>query len=271
MATRFNLKDEPESDWSKYDFRTWDPAKVPGGPTSTLIGSAFGSLIASPDWPTNLASGVSALKKVLVPALNSYGDTLRQTASGLNSDLADATGAAQKQISALQEGFRSASAPPQPKTDPSSYQVAAKVVEQESKVGLPGISVTIADTRNPDVSLSSATTDLAGNAILKVTERQIAEAESGLVLQVVSPEGKEFFSAQLCPKLNQTETVVAAIETPSELSQQRDLAKSVVSQQQDLISSITTHIDAMKTLNDQAKNDLLQELDHVQGMIDDLK
>jgi hypothetical protein len=272
MATRFTAKDEPQSDWSNYDFRTWDPGKVPGEPATTFTGTALRSLIASPDWPANLASGVSSLKKTLLfPALNAYSETLGQRVSSLDSDLADATSGAQHQMSALQESLRSAATPPQPMADPSSYQVAAKVVDQESKVGLPGVPVAVVNGRNRSISLASATTDLAGNAILKLTERQIAEADSALIMQVAQPEGKEFFSAQLCPKINHSETVVAPIAARSELNQQLDLANLVLGQQQDLITTIPTHVDAMKMATAQAKSDLQQELDQVRGMIEDLK
>jgi hypothetical protein len=272
MATRSTAKDEKQYDWSKYDFRTWDPGSVPGDPATTVTGTALRSLIASPDWPANLASGVSSLKKaLLLPALNTYSQTLGLRMSSLDSDLAEATSAAQHQMSALQESLRSAASPPQPTADPSSYQVAVKVVDQESKVGLPGVPVAVVNGRNPSIILASATTDLAGNAILKVTERQITEAESALVLQVGLSGGKEIFRAQLCPKINHTETVVAPIAAGSELNQQLGLANLALGQQQDLITTITTHVDAMKTKTAQAKSDLQQELGQVRGMIADLK
>jgi hypothetical protein len=271
MATRFTAKDEPQLDWSNYDFRVWDPGNVPDPPAATFTGKALRGLIASPDWPSNLATGVSLLKKALVPALNTYSESLQHTLSSLDTNLANATAAAQKQMSAMQESLRSAATPPQPRADPSSYQVAAKVVDQGSKVGLPGVPVSVINERNPSISLAGATTDLAGNAILRLKEGQIAEAESSLVLQAVSPEGKELFKAQLCPKINHIETVVAPIAGRSELNQQLDLANLVLGQQQGLITTITTHVDAIKTEAAQAKSDLQQELNRVQGMIEDLK
>jgi hypothetical protein len=270
MATRFTAKDEQQPDWSNYDFRVWDPGNVPGSPAASFTGTVLRSIIASPDWPTNLASGVSLLKKALVPTLNSYTESLQRNLDSLDSNLAAATGAAQMQMQALQESLRSSATPPQPRTDPSSYLVAAKVVDRESKVGLPGITVSVVNDRNPSISLASATTDLAGNAILRLKEGQISEAASTLVLKAVSSQGKELFSSQLCPKIDHTDTVVAPIAIGSELAQQLDLANVVLGRQQSLIATINTHVDAMKTGVAQAKNDLQQELKQVQAMIEDL-
>ena len=288
MATQSNSKSTSQAsstgtkssqDWSNYDFRTWDPSKVPGGTAATVMGTAFQSVLASPDWPTNLAKGVTGVKRVVLPGLNAYATALQQRLNSLDGDLATATSAAQQQISKLQESIRAAATPAQPTADSASYQVAAKVLDQSANVSLPGVQVRVVDTRNPNAPLATGTTDLAGNVVLKLTQQQIDAAgatHSGasdlpLVVQVISPSGKQLFSASLCAKLNQVETVVAGIASTPELSQQLDLAQSVASQDQQLLSSITTHVDALRTQTAQAKSNLQQELQQVQGMIADLQ
>jgi hypothetical protein len=279
MATKSSDSSTSQPDWSNYDFRTWDPSKVPAGAAATVMGTAFRSVLVSPDWPTNLSTGVTGVKQVMLPGLNAYAASLQQKLNSLDGDLAAATSAAQQQMSKLQESMRVAATPAQPTADPAYYQVAAKVLDQSAKVSLPGVQVRVLDSRNPNAALASGTSDLAGNVVLKLTQQQIealgsthsGASEPPLVLQVVSPSGKQLFSASLCPKLNQVETVVAGIASTPELSQHLDLAQSVASQDQLLLRSITTHIDALRIQTAQAKSNLQQELQQVQGMIADLQ
>jgi hypothetical protein len=277
VATQSNTNSTSQQAWANYDFRTWDPGNVQAGAAATFTGAALRSLIASPGWGENLATGVAGLKQSVLPSLNAYADTLQQKLNSLDADLAAATAATQQQMSAVQESIRIAAAPPQPAADGSSYQVAAKVVDQTNKVGLPGVQVRVFDSRNPSVTLASGTTDLVGNALLKLTGEQadkIATAtakESSIVIQVVSGNGKQLFSAELCPKLNQTETVVAGVAGAQELSGQLDLANSIADQDRDLLRTITAHDDALKSQYAQTQSDLQQELQQVQAMIADLK
>ena len=274
-----NTNSTSQQAWANYDFRTWDPGNVQAGAAATFTGAALRSLIASPDWGTNLATGVSGLKQSVLPSLNAYADTLQQKLNSLDADLAAATAAAQQQMSAVQESIRIAAAPPQPAADASSYQVAAKVVDQTNKVGLPGVQVRVFNSQNPTATLASGTTDLAGNVVLKLTGDQTdkiatataAAKESSIVIQVMSANGKQLFSAQLCPKLNQTETVVASVAGAQELSGLLDLANSIAGQDQNLLRTITAHADALKAQNAQTQSDLQQELQQVQAMIADLK
>jgi hypothetical protein len=280
VATKSNNSSTSQQAWANYDFRTWDPGKVQAGAAVTITGAALRGLIASPEWATNLASGVFGVKKTVLPSITAYATALQQKMNSLNDDLAAATTAAQQQTSALQESIRATAAPPQPAADAPSYQVAAKVVDQTNKVGLPGVKIRVFDSRNPTATLASGTTDLAGNAVLKLTRDQIhkvaaptanAKEASSVVIQVVSAGGKEIFSAQLCPKLNQTETVVAGVAGAQEFSSQLDLANSIAAQDQELLRTITTYVDSLKTQNAQAQRDLQQELQQVQAMIADMK
>ncbi len=275
MSKRSNTStSQPE--WANYDFRTWDPGNVQAGPAATFTGAALRSLIASPDWGTNLAAGVSGLKQSVAPNLNAYAAALKQKLNSMDANLATATATAQQQILDVQDSLRATAAPPQPAADPAAYQVAAKVVDQKSKVGLPGITVRLFESQNPSVTLASGSTDLAGNVVLKLSREQMdastgATKKSSIALEVLPTAGKAAFSTQLCPKLNQTETVLAGIESTPELSRRLSLANLVVAQKQKLLRTITAHADALKTQDAQTRSDLQQELQQVQAMIADLK
>lgn len=278
MATKSSTNQE----WANFDFRTWDPGKVQAGAEATFTGAALRSLLTSPDWDTNLAAGVSGLKKSVAPMLNAYATGLQQKMKALDDDLAAKTAAAQQQISTLQDSIRASAAPPQPKAEATSYQVATKVVDQNTKVGLPGVQVRVFDSQNPSVTLASGTTDMAGNVVLRLTREHTEAAapataatapakERSIRLEVVPSAGKAVFSSQLCPKLNQTETVVAGIESTPELTQRLGLANLISAQRQDYLRTIAAHAEALTAQHAQSKADLQQELDQVQSMIADLK
>ena len=274
MARRTGSKYKTGDDWANYDFRTWDPGKLQGL-TETAIGNAFRSVTASPDWAETLATGVAAVTKSVLPSLQGYLDTVHQKTQSLDERFAADTAAARQQAAAFQENARTSAAPPQPAQDPGAYQVGVKVADKAGKAGLSGVQVRIFDTRNTAVSLASATTDLSGNAVLRVGREQIESGttnkESGLVLEVQLANGKSAFRTELSPKLNRVDTVVAQLEGTAELKTRLDLAKLILDHEQQLMNDLSARTEALSTQRTQVKAALDEESQQIQKLIADMK
>ena len=172
--------------------------------------------------------------------------------------------------------MRTAALPPSATPDPESFQVGIKVVEQSSRVALPGLQVRVFDARNPKVTLADGTTDATGNAVLKLSKDQteaLSKNNAEIATEVLTPDGKSVFSGgqSVVPKLNQAGTLVASIKSSADLAPHLSAGNAVNAQQQELITALSSRLDALKAHHKDAKDQAQQHLDLVQAMIADLQ
>jgi hypothetical protein len=271
MALDAKSQDPSGQDWSKFDFTRWNLEGLQVDAGQASLAGWVRDLTVSPQWAEKMAEAVAAVQSAALPALQAHANQLNSRLASLDSELSARVTAANNHISGLEESARAAAAPPSVVSDPANMQVAAKVMHGASKTGLSGLKVRLFDGKNPSATLAESNTDIHGNAVLVLTQEQIAALPKtgvDLTLEVLSPSNKSAFKSKVAsPKANQTDTVVAMLESGKELSKQVALAKSIGAQNQGLLTAAYGRIDAMKTYYQQTRDNLQQELDYVNSVV----
>jgi hypothetical protein len=172
--------------------------------------------------------------------------------------------------------MRTASASPVVALDPEAFHVSAKLLDETTRLGMPGLTVRLFDTRSPKVTLASATTDLNGNAVLKLNREQtenVAKNNGEVAMEVLTPENKSVVSGASvpAPKLNQTGTVLVPLKASADLQPHLAAATAATAQQQALITALTAKVDSLRKHYQQTKADLQQQLQETQQIIADLQ
>ena len=276
MDPKQNLADLANQDFSNFDFTRWnfDGLKLDAQPAALAAWVRDVRLSSQP--AQAFARGVTVIKAAVLKDLQGQVNQLQQRISSADTESAARTTATQNQIAALKEGIRTAALPPSATPDPESFQVGIKVVEQSSRVALPGLQVRVFDARNPKVTLADGTTDATGNAILKLSKDQteaLSKNNAEIATEVLTPDGKSVFSGgqSVVPKLNQAGTLVASIKSSADLAPHLSAGNAVNAQQQELITALSSRLDALKAHHKDAKDEAQQHLELVQAMIADLQ
>jgi hypothetical protein len=271
MALDDKTQDPTGQDWSKFDFTRWNLEGLQVDAGQASLAGWVRDVTVSPQWAEKMAAAVAAVQSAALPALQAHADQLNSRLASLDSELSARVTAANNHISSLEESARVAAAPPSVESDLANMQVAVKVMHRASKTGLSGLRVRLFDAKEPSATLVESNTDIHGNAVLILTREQIdAFPKTGvdLTLEVLSPSNKSAFKSKVAsPKANQTDTVVAMLESGKELSKNLTLAKNVAAQNQGLLTAAYGRIDAMKAYYQQTRDSLQQELDYVNSVV----
>jgi hypothetical protein len=271
MALDDKTQDPTGQDWSKFDFTRWNLEGLQVDAMQASLAGWLRDLTVSPQWAEKMAQAVTAVQSAALPALQAHANQLNSRLGSLDAELSARVAAANNHISVLEESARAATAPPNVVSDPSNMQVAVKVMHRTSKTGLCGLKARLFDAKDPSTAtLAEGNTDIHGNAVLVLTQEQIdALPKTGdLTLEVLSPSNKSAFKGKVAsPKSNQTDTVIAVLESGKELSKNIALAKSAAAQNQALLTAAYGRIDAIKTYYQQTRDNLQQELDYVNSVV----
>jgi hypothetical protein len=272
MALDDKSQDPTGQDWSKFDFTRWNLEGLQVDAAQASLAGWLRDLTVSPQWAEKMAQAVTAVQSAALPALQAHADQLNSRLGALDTELSARVADASNHIAGLEESARVAGAPASVVSDPANMQVAVKVLHRASKAGLCGLKVRLFDAKNPSTTnLAESNTDIHGNAVLVLTQEQIdALPKTGvdLTLEVLSPSDKSAFKGKVAsPKANQTDTVVAMLESGKELSKHVALAKSVAAKNQALLTAAYARIDTMKAYYQQTRDSLQQELDYVNSVV----
>ncbi len=245
MNDTFNTTGMGNQDWSKFDFTQWNLEGLQLDAQSAAFAGWLRDVTLSPQGQERFAAGLAAVQAAIQDDLQSQVKVIQDRASALNQELTSRIAVAQKQISAMEESMRAAGAPPAPNPDPAKFQVAAKVVDQATHLGLPGLQVRLYDTRSAAVTLASAVTDLNGT---------------------IHAGGQT-----VVPRLNQADTLVAALPSSPDLAAHVNLANAANAQQQSRLTALAAKVEALSTHYQQAQDDLRQQLEQVQAIVSGLQ
>ncbi len=271
MNGKSDLTDAASQDWSKFDFTRWNLEGLHFDPQPAAVSAWLRDLLLSPQGPQEFAAAVDTVKTAALQDLQDQAKVIQGRILAIDSELTARTDATQKGIAAIENKTRVASAPMIPTPDPESFQVATKVVDEASRLGLPGLQVRLYDTQSPKVTLATVTTDQNGDALLKLNREQtdtLAKTGSTLGVEVLTPGNKSVFAggSAPAPKLNQTGTVVASLSASTDLAPHLNAANASMAQQQALLNAMMAKVEDLQTYYQQIKAELQQDLEEVQGI-----
>jgi prefoldin subunit 5 len=276
MSSQNDSGDTANQDWSNFDFTRWNLDNLNLDPKAAALATWLRDVTMSPQGSQKFTDGLTVVKAGALQSLHEQVNVLQKRASAIDGELQSRLSTTRKQISALEESIRSGVVPVVAAPDPESFQVAAKVLDQEKNLGLPGLRVRLYKTKSPQVTLASATTDQNGNAILKLNRGQVNRlSKSGAVLatEVLTPNNKAVFTGGAVPppQLNETGTVVAPIGASADVAPHLNAATALMARQEDLLNKATVKLEDLQTRYGQLKNDLQQQLQETQAIVVDLQ
>jgi prefoldin subunit 5 len=276
MSSQFDSGNAANHGWTNFDFTRWNLDNLNLDQKAATLATWLRDVTLTPQGSQKFADGLTVVKAGALQSLQGQVNVLQKRASAIDGELESQLSNTRKQISALEESIRISAVPVVANPDSESFQVAAKVLDQERSLGLPGLQVRLYDTKSPEVTLASAITDLNGNAILKLNRDQVDHlAKSGAVLatEVLTPNNKPVFTGGAVPppQLNETGTVMAPIGASADVAPHLDAATALMARQQDLLNKATQKLDDLQTHYGQMKNDLQQQLQETQAIVADLQ
>ncbi len=276
MSSQNDSDNTANQDWSNFDFTRWNLDNLNLDPKAATLATWLRDVTLSPQGSQKFADGLTVVKAGALQSLQEQVNVLQKRASSIDGELESRLSTTRKQISAREESIRSGAVPVVAAPDPESFQVAAKVLDQEKSLGLPGLHVRLYETKSPQVTLASATTDPNGNAILKLNRDQVDRlSKSGAVLatEVLTPNNKAVFTGGAVPppQLNETGTVMAPIGASADVAPHLNAATALMERQQDLLNKATIKLEDLQTRYGQLKNDLQQQLQETQAIVADLR
>src|ERR1700686_1210749 len=265
MTSKPDLTNVANQDWSNFDFTRWNLEGLKLDAQPATLAAWVRDVTLSPQGPQKFAAGLTAVKSVALQSLQEQAKVVQGRLSAIDGELTARLAATRSQISAIEENIRIAAGSAVTTPDPESFQLAAKVLDQTNRLGLPGLQVRLYDAQSPKVTLASATTDQSGNALLRLNRQQIDSlAKSGAVLatEVLTPANKSVFTGGAVPppKLNETGTIMAPLAASADLTPHLNAATASMAQQQVLLSAVTKKAGDLQTHYQQTKDDLQQQL-----------
>jgi hypothetical protein len=260
-------------DWSKFDFSRWNLDGLGLEGTSSTVTTLLQKVLAAPQWPEAFGSSLPGLKTVVIQHLNAQTESLRKSSAALDKELADRNSVTQSLITALQGKVRRSSVPPTVAADPSLFQLVAKAVDQQSQLGLPGLTVQLSDPSDPESAVATATTDSNGNAILSLSRQKAAslakEKTSDLTISILNSEGRSIYSVPnaVCAHANQVETHIAAIPSSQDTASSLAFATRQSASDNDLLKSLTAKLDQLKLSYAAQKEDIQAQITQIESTI----
>jgi hypothetical protein len=276
MPAKPDLTNVASQDWSQYDFTHWNLEGLKLDAQPAALAGWVRDVTLSAQGSQAFAAGLSKVTAGALQDLQDQATSIQARISAADDELKTRQAIVQKQISALEENVRVASAPLIPSPDPESFQVSTRVMDESSRLGLPGLQVRLYDTQSPKTSIASSTTDQNGNALFKLdraTTESLAKGNSTIAMEVLSWKNKSLFKGGSVPvpKLKQSGSILANLKSSPEISASVAAATATSVQQGALLAAARSRVEALNSYYQQLKTDLQERLANVQGMVADLK
>lgn len=273
MANSAALNALGNLDWSKFDFTRWNLGGLSLDPSSSAVATLLQQVMAAPQWPQSLGSNLPALKNAMIQHLTLQMRTLEASSGALDQELATRSASTQSQITALQSKVRQSSVPPTLVANPNQFQLVAKIIDQQSQLGLPGLTVQLVEPSDQNTPVATANTDTDGNAILVLSRQKAAslakDKADDLTLNILTSAGKSIYSSAnaICAHANQVETQVAAIPESPDTTPALQIATQQSAYDNGLLKSLAAKLDQLKVIYAARKQDIQTQISQTQTLI----
>jgi hypothetical protein len=263
-------------DWSQFDFGKWnlDGLRLEG--ESGALAGLTQRLFTSPEWRQHFAATLPAMKQAVLDYFEQRAKELQRGIDDNAVELRKRNEEAGKQSAAMQESIAAAAAPPVLLADPNSFRLGAKIVDEETRLGLPGLQLRIIDERRQNQPLAETITDLDGNAVLVLSKEQAAELARERIeptVEVLTPEGKSIHKAEnaFSPRPNHVETWVASLSAEANLKAHIDAAQEIKSDREAQLKNLLSKLDRLKDYYDAARDDTTVLMEQAQKIAEEIR
>jgi hypothetical protein len=265
-------KAEP-GDWSRFEFRRWGLDGVPAGEAGEVLGALAEKLFASPEWQGQMAASLPDLRSRVAEYFDARGRDLEARKRDQEQEVETRVASIDRARSAMQDSINAAAAPPRLTPDPQSYQVAARVTDEASGLGLPGLNVLLLDPKG-GAPVAESPTDLDGNAVIAIPrERAVELAGHDLTLQVATAQGKvvQKVDRAVCPRLGNVETWVGSIKAGRTLGPLVAAAEERRSGQAARLDAMAERARLVRSDHERWRKEVDCDVDVVHAVIADIK
>ncbi|HEY5912876.1 MAG TPA: hypothetical protein VJA21_19975 [Verrucomicrobiae bacterium] len=268
--------DGANPDWRKFDFTKWNLNDLNLDVSSSTLAGLAEQLFASPEWKKHFTATLPAMKEAVHGYFQKRADTLKASAGAYEEELKERTAEAAQERATFQGTLHAAASPPLMKADPNLFQFGARVVDEKTSLGLPGLQVRLIDETQQGKVLAEGVTDPDGNVLLSLSKEQaaqLAERKSEPSVEVVTPEGKPVYRAAqaVCPRPDHTQTLVAAVSTSIDVQPQLDSAVQFRAEREARALELQTKGDRLKHYYEGVQKRLKAQLDETQQILDEIK
>lgn len=249
-----------EKDWSQFDFSRWRAEGVAGDATGQAIADLATQFFQSEEWSTHFKATLPQVKDTVRKSYEAEAQALRQERQEAEQELKQRVAVADERAQALSRALQASASPPVLQARQDTFQLALRVVESSTNLGLPEITARITDPRDSNRVLQETATDRDGNAVIALPPEIAKEFDNTrLALQVVAPNGKviDARAADISIRLNGAETQVVSLKRSADI----DGALNVATAAQAANAAQLKHVLARSERLKVANADRLREID----------
>ncbi|MGH7516519.1 MAG: hypothetical protein ACREOC_03480 [Gemmatimonadales bacterium] len=259
-----------QQDWSQFDFSRWHLDGVALDAASAAVADLSERLFNSMEWREHFQTTLPALQRQVLGFYREHSRQLQEGKTAIAQDFDARVAAARRRSEEFGKTVDTAASPPVVQPTPETFHVAVKVGIEETRVGLPGITVRLMDPRDPKTVLVQNVTDLDGNAVLTVPRERAKELDkSDTTLEVVSAAGKalQTIPDAVCIRLKQVETKVVALHDAPDIEPHKTAALELRSEREVHARNLAARIDRLKQEQQARLRDLDCRLEDNQKII----
>jgi hypothetical protein len=263
-----------EKDWSQFDFSRWHADGVSEEETDNAVADLAAKFFQSDEWSENFKSKLPEVKTAVRATYEAEIRTLRQDGKTTEQEFDVRIQAAEKRAESARAVSEGANGPVILAAQPDTFQLGVRLIEEKSKLGLPGTTVRMMDPREPKEVLHETTTDSQGNAIFSLTPEEAKEFDTihaGLQIAGVSGKPIENLPAAVCVRLNGTETKVVAIKDTLEIADSKRAAAAAQAQRTEEQKHLHARVERLKVERAERLRDIDCRVKDVEALVRELR
>jgi hypothetical protein len=270
MPSRCGPPDFDERDWSQFDFSRWHLDGIALDATSAAVADLAERLFNSEEWREHFQARLPTLQKQVLGMYREHTRQLREEKAAVARDFDARIAAAQRRSEGFGKTTEAAASPPVVQPDPLTFHLAARVMAEKTRLGLPGLVVRMMDPRQPEAVLVQHVTDRDGNVVLTVPAENASQLEKrDTTLEILTPAEKSLqkIPDAVCIRLNQVETKVVALPDSPDTQPHQAAAVEVRSEREAHARNLTARIDRLRQERESRSDDLDCRLEQNENII----
>ncbi len=180
------------------------------------------TLVQSPQWQNTVSASLGTLADFGKEVMKQREQARHARQDALDNANKAKIEATQRDIAAFHQDAARVTSPTAAPAHPGCYVLSMRVNLEDNQMGLPGLHVRITDPGDKKQPLAEGITDEDGNVVLVLEKEQadrLGREKQDVGIEVVSSNGKMVYKqeAALSPRLNRSDTLIAALKTSPDL------------------------------------------------------
>jgi hypothetical protein len=263
-----------EKDWSQFDFGHWHMDGVSYEETEKAISELAAQFFQSEEWSSRFRYTLPGLKTAVGQTYEAEVRSLQEERETAAIEFKERIEAAQHRVQQVRQSNESAASPVILTPRPETFQLAVRVVESKTAVGLPAMNVRLLHPKEQAKVLQETTTDQDGNAVFALAPDTAKEYDNVNVgLQVLAPAGKpiETQKAAVCVRLNGAETKIVTVRDSPEIKEPKKAAIAAQAARTEGQKRLLARVDSLKSEQAERLRDINCRLNDLETLIGQLR